>query len=68
MFVPVPESTLASLDACTKLEDYLLERVKKNNHNTKRKALLLIKVCPVRHVAHNAGLGTVPSLHRVGPR
>ena len=38
------ESTLASLDACTKLEDFLLARVKKNNHNIKRKALLIIKV------------------------
>lgn len=37
--------TLANYSACLQLEEYLCSKLAKNNHNTKYKCLLVIKVC-----------------------
>ena len=37
-------ATIASYQACTQLEDFLLSRITKSNHNIKYKCLQIIKV------------------------
>jgi hypothetical protein len=46
MYGEIAKMSLVSYDTCKELEDYLINKVKKSNHNTKHKALLIIKhVC-----------------------
>ncbi|CAM9640071.1 unnamed protein product, partial [Choristocarpus tenellus] len=46
LFGEIASMTHANFEACRQLENYLLTRIKKNNHNIKRKCLQIIKhVC-----------------------
>lgn len=40
-----PEMTHASLDACPKIGDWLIDRLRKDDPNVKYKVLTVIKVC-----------------------
>ena len=40
-----PEMTHASLDACPKIGDWLIDRLRKDDPNVKLKVLTVIKVC-----------------------
>ena len=44
LFAEIAKITNANYEACQKLETYLLDRLKKNNHNVKFKTLQIIKV------------------------
>lgn len=43
MFNEISRSTLANYTACTQIQEYLLSRITKNNHNIKFKCLMIIK-------------------------
>lgn len=46
MYGEISKMSLSSYDACKELEDYLINRLKRNNHNVKYKCLMIIKhVC-----------------------
>jgi len=46
MYGEIAKMTLVSYDVCKQIEDYLVARLKKNNHNVKYKCLMIIKhVC-----------------------
>lgn len=46
MYGEISKMSLISFDACKEIEDYLIARLKKNNHNIKHKCLVIIKhVC-----------------------
>lgn len=46
MYGEISKMSLVSYEACKEIQDYLLARLKKSNHNVKYKALIIIKhVC-----------------------
>ena len=46
MLTDISKATLANYQVCQQLQEYLLSRIKKNNHNVKYKCLVIIKhVC-----------------------
>ena len=46
MLTDISKATIANYQACQQLQDYLISKIKKNNHNVKYKCLVIIKhVC-----------------------
>jgi len=48
LFVEITRMTQTSFDACKEVENYLINRIQKNNHNIKYKCLLLIKELSIK--------------------
>lgn len=57
MYGEIAQMTHANFEGCRQLTAYLLERIKKPNHNIKFKCLHIIKVCC--RVQHGCSAGTL---------